>query len=334
MEKVLRASKVGFPCQRNVWYSINAVEKGITGTVSCKSQRIFDVGTALEPVIVEWLKADGWNVEYNPGSQSAEIEVIIPIYGGKLAGHPDCIISKGEIQNALIDIKTMNDRAFTQWKREGTQKAKPQYVTQLHIYAAGLMAQGRKIKHLGIAGVNKNNSDMQIDLFPYDEGTYLDIVSRAEIIANAQDPAELDGATEKWACGYCEYYGMCKHGNEALILSDTQELTKKTSDIPSTEDETIISAMKALQNARELSKQARELETDAKPVLDEKVKGKGLRGITGGGLVCTVKESTSSRFDSTAFKKAHPDIAGQYMKSTKSTTYEIKRIQGDEDSEG
>ena len=326
MEKVLRASKAGIPCSRNLWYSVN----GFPETVSSKTQRIFDVGTALEPVIVEWLKADGWDVEYNPGSQDAEIEVTIPIYGGKLAGHPDCIISKGEIQNALIDIKTMNDRSYTHWKREGTHKAKPQYVTQLHIYAAGLMAQGRKIERLGIVGVNKNNSEMHIDLFPYDEGTYLDILSRAEMIANASTGDELDGATEKWACNYCEYANQCKLDQEPFSPPEKPE-ANTDAEIPITQDETIIRAMKALQNARELSKQARELEADAKPVLDENVKCKGLRRITGGGLVCTVKESTSSRFDSTAFKKAHPDMAGQFMKSTKSTTYEIKGIRGGEE---
>ena len=345
MEKLLSASKAGFPCMRNLWYSVN----GYKENVSEKSQRIFDVGTALEPVIVEWLKADGWNVEYNPGSQDAEIEVTIPIYGGKLAGHPDCIISKGEIQNALIDIKTMNDRSYTHWKREGTHKAKPQYVTQLHIYAAGLMAQGRKIERLGIVGVNKNNSEMHIDLFDYDsfreqdikdftellfgaydEGTYLDILSRAEMIANASTGDELDGATEKWACNYCEYANQCKLDQEPFSPPEKPE-ANTDAEIPVTQDETIIRAMKALQNARELSKQARELEADAKPVLDENVKCKGLRRITGGGLVCTVKENTSSRFDSTAFKKAHPDMVGQFMKSTKSTTYEIKGIRGGEE---
>ena len=329
MDKVLRASKAGFPCSRNLWYSVN----GFPETVSPKSQRIFDVGTALEPVIVEWLKSDGWDVEYNPGSQNAEVEVTIPIYGGKLAGHPDCLMSRGEIQNALIDIKTMNERAYTQWKKEGTLKSKPQYVTQLHIYAAGLMAQGRKIERLGIVGVNKNNSEMHIDFFPYDEGTYFDIISRAEMVANASTSEELDGATEKWACNYCEYANQCKLDKEPFSPTEKPQVSADA-EIPETQDEAVISAMKALQNARELSKQARELEADAKPVLDENVKCKGLRGITGGGLFCTVKESTSSRFDSTAFKKAHPDIAGQYMKSTKSTTYEIKRIQGDEDSEG
>lgn len=322
MDKVLRASKAGFPCSRNLWYSVN----GFSENVSAQSQRIFDVGTALEPFIVEWLRMDGWNVEYNPGSQNAEIEIAIPVIGGMLAGHPDCIISKGEIQNALVDIKTMNDRAFTYWKRSGSLKTKPQYVIQLHIYAMGLMKQGRKIERLGIVGVNKNNSDMHIDFFDFDENIYNSILNNAELILNAKEIPIYDCPTEKWACNYCEFHDICKLHNEPSG-NDTEQAKDIVQDIPVTHDETIINAMKALQNARELSKQARALENDAKPVLDRNVKDKGLQGITGGGLICSVKETTSTRFDSTAFKKAHPELVPLFTKSTTSTTYEIKNLQ-------
>ncbi len=319
MDKVLRASRAGFPCMRNLWYSVN----GFPETVSPKSQRIFDVGTALEPVIVEWLKADGWNVEYNPGSQNAELEVTVPIEGGKLAGHPDCIISKGEIQNALVDIKTMNDRAFTHWKREGSLKTKPQYVTQLHIYAMGLKEQGRKIEHLGIVGVNKNNSDMYIDLFDFDESTSLDILIRAECIVNAEGVPEFECPTEKWACSYCELARQCELDREPFLQPEAHEAK---SEVPITDDETIIKAMKALQNARELLKHAKELEADAKIVLDENVKDKGLCTVQGGGLLFSVKERISQQLDTSAIKKEHPEIAMQYTKTVSSTVYNIKPL--------
>ena len=151
---------------RNLWYTVNGYVDADTDT---GAQRIFDVGTALEPVIVEWLRAEGWRVEYNPGSQKAALQVEIPMKGGKLTGHPDCVISKGEIENALVDIKTMNDRAYRFWKREVTLKSKPQYVTQLHIYALGLKKMGREISLLGIVGVNKNNSDMHKEIESYAE---------------------------------------------------------------------------------------------------------------------------------------------------------------------
>ena len=76
MEKVLRASTAGFPCERSLWYSVN-VEADCEPDE--RRQRIFDVGTCLEPLIVEWLRRDGWEVEYNAGSQSAPLELNIPL---------------------------------------------------------------------------------------------------------------------------------------------------------------------------------------------------------------------------------------------------------------
>lgn len=331
MDKVLRASKAGFPCARNLWYSVN----GFPETVSPKSQRIFDVGTALEPVIVDWLRAEGWTVDYNPGSQNAEIEVTLPVIGGILAGHPDCIISRGNINNALVDIKTMNDRAFTYWKRSGSLKTKPQYVIQLHIYAMGLIKLGRKIERLGIVGVNKNNSEMHIDFFDFDENICNDILNNAELILSAKEMPEYDCPTEKWACDYCEFAKQCKLDKEPFSAKQKEApIASNDKQFPVTQDETIINAMKALQNARELSKQARELEHYAKPVLDENVKDKGLQGITGGGLLCSVKETNSARFDSSAFKKDYPELVRKFTKNTTSTTYEIKNFMGDDYVEG
>ena len=203
----MSASKAGFPCRRNLWYTVNNV--GGERSNDIRTQRIFDVGTCLEPLIVEWLRQDGWTVEYNPGSQEAETKIEVPVNGGKLIGHPDAIISKGEIQNALVDIKTMNDRSFTYWKRQGTEKTKRQYVTQLHIYAMGLMAQGREIEHLGIVGVNKNNSDMHIDLFNFDALYANELKQRTEELFKEQIAPEFNCPSEKWACFYCEYAENC-----------------------------------------------------------------------------------------------------------------------------
>ena len=317
MDKVLRASKAGFPCLRNLWYSVNGYQE----VVSQKSQRIFDVGTALEPYIVEWLKTDGWEVEYNPGSQNAELEVTVPIIGGKIAGHPDCIISKGEIQNALVDIKTMNEWAFKTWKKKGTLITKPQYVTQLHIYAMGLQRAGRTIERLGIVGVNKNNSEMHIDFFNFDEGTCIAIMNRAETIINASEAPEFDCPTEEWACGYCEFSQICKPTEKICT-----EIQDNGEPIPVTQDETILNAMKTLQRARDLTKQAKALETEAKETLDENVRDKGLSAIQGDGLIFTMKQKTQTRFDEKALNAEHPELAGKYTKQVIATTYDIEQL--------
>lgn len=205
MEKILRASKAGFPCDKNIWYSINGYE----GLTDSNTQRIFDVGTALEPVIVKWLELDGWTVKYNPGNQEALTELLIPLNGGKLAGHYDCIISRANEPEILIDIKTMNDYAYKVWKKAGTLKTRPQYADQVHIYAYGLMLQGMRIKELGILGMNKNNSSYYLERFKYDSERMKGILARSEYILSCESAPESGTRMESWCCRYCEYSRIC-----------------------------------------------------------------------------------------------------------------------------
>lgn len=316
MDKVLSASKAGFPCSRYLWFAVN----GNSGNVSPKSQRIFDVGSALEPVAVHWLRLDGWNVEYNPGSQNADISVSVPVNGGILTGHPDCIISKGDIQNALVDIKTMNDRAFRLWRQEGTLKSKMQYVIQLHIYALGLRRSGRDIQKLGIVGVNKNNSEMFIDFFDFDQSIANNIIERAQNIFSLTQPPEDICPAEAWACAYCEYSGFCP------LAVQPKHSDPVGKDVATTDDETIIDAMRELKQARELGKEAKELEEHAKSVLNENVRDKGIQAIAGGGLLFELAERTSSRFDQAAFKNEHPELVAQFTKKSVAVLYNIKEI--------
>ena len=316
MSKVLSASKCGFPCERYLFYSVNGGE----GKTSSHSQRIFDVGTALEPVIVDWLRSDGWEVEYNQGSQNAPIEVSIDVDGGQLIGHPDCIISRPEgLQNVLVDIKTMNERSFTLWKKEGSIKSKPQYVKQLHVYAAGLMAQGRKIEKLGIVGVNKNNSELHMDFFDFDEDIMNSIRESAQRIFSLTDAPYENSPAESWCCSYCEFSQQCN-------LYGVPPVAKNNSDLPPvfTDSDAVIQAMHEIVRAREMAKEAKSIEDNAKNVLDELVRQKGLSTVEGGGYVCTITERKSQRFDSAGFKKVHPELMNQFMKESVSVTYDVK----------
>lgn len=309
----MRASRVGFPCDRNLFYSVNGYDE----TVSARSHRIFAVGTALEAVAVDWLREEGWDVLHNPGSQKAELELEIPVAGGRLSGHPDCIISRPSMGRILIDVKTMNERAFTRWKREGTEKNKPQYVDQVHVYANAAMAAKFSIERLGIVGINKNNSDMHIDIFDYSLERMAAIVERTERIFALSSPPEPGDRMEGWCCGYCGYAHVCE-------LRATQRDTTVGDGVGVTTEPDIVNAMELLAEARELSKAGKDLEDEAKAVLDEKVKRQGIKSIRGGALVLTLNEVVSSRFDSAAFKKAHPDMVEAFTKKSSSVRYDIK----------
>ena len=202
MQKILRASSAGYPCDRYIWYSVN----GIKGSkVSEHTQRVFDTGTCLEPFVVDCLRHDNWDVIYNPGSQEAADELIYELPSGILAGHYDCFISKGEMQDVLADIKTMNDRAFMKWRQEGTKKNQPKYYDQLHVYAGAAIQSGYSVKHLAIVGFNKNNSEIYIDIFDYDPAHFEKICKRTEAIMSSDEKPSMNSPKTEWACSYCKY---------------------------------------------------------------------------------------------------------------------------------
>jgi CRISPR/Cas system-associated exonuclease Cas4 (RecB family) len=296
-----------------LWYSANSYEQ----YRDPKSLRVFAVGTALEPVAIEWLKDVGWEVFYNPGSQNASMEHVIPVKGGEIHGHLDAIISKPNIGHILIDIKTMNDRSYTNWRRQGTEEKSPQYLDQIHVYADAAITAGLSVDQLGIVGINKNNSDMHIEIMDYSIERMMEIRARAERIFAAPSAPEPGGRLANWACNYCGYRNVCD------IQIEKQDTTVGDG-ISVTTDTDIVNAIEMLRESRDLEKTAKDLSDQAKAVLDEKVKKAGIQSVRGGSFILTLSEIASSRFDSATFKKAHPDLAQQYTKESKSVRYDVK----------
>lgn len=312
MKKIMRASKVGFPCNRNLWYSVN----GYNEIVSKKTQRTFEIGTAIEPLVVKWLMQDGWNVFYNPGSQNASQEVYIPVNpSGALSGHYDAIISKNS-EKILIDIKTMNDRAFRIWKHEGTLKKYPQYVDQLHVYAYGV-----QIFKLGVVGVNKNTSELYMDFFDYDCNRMSQIIQRTKNIFEAQQPPEAGERMQEWCCSYCGYSWLCE------IFKKKKDTSVGDGIILTTEPE-IVDAMELLYEARDLTKTGKELEEEAKAVLDKNVRQKGIKKVRGGKLILQLTETKASEtFDKKLFGNQYPDLLKEFTKiGQPGLKYDIKEI--------
>ena len=309
-EKILRASKIGFPCIRNLWYSVN----GFEGTISQRTQRIFDVGTALESIIIQWLQDDGWQVEYNPGSQDAGLEYKIPVKGGCIAGHPDCFLNS----DILIDVKTMNDRSFLQWRRQGTLKSKPQYVDQIHCYALGAINEGRKIEKLGICGMNKNTSEIRLDFFDFDKDRAEYLKLRAESIFALSEAPETT-PSEDWACKYCEFSHICP-------LNETVKDTTVGDETAVTSDKNVIDALELLQEAREMGTAATSLEKEAKKVLDENVKQRGIKSIKAGGLILTLNEVYKKSFNQKKFTAENPEIYEKYKEDKTELRYNISEV--------
>ena len=311
--KVLRASRIGTLCDRALFYSVAGAEEITTE----KSQRIFEVGKVLEPVIVSWLRNDGWHVKRNL-LDSTNKGMSLEVAGGIITAHPDCIISRDDSTLILTDIKTMNERSFRNLKRDGTIKSHPQYADQLTIYAQALRECGHNIEQLAIVALNKNNCEGYIDYFTFEPERYEALKERAERIFALDEAPEHGDRFQGWCCGYCGYSHLCELCKKDTAVGDES--------VPATDNQKVIDAVELLSESRDLEKAAKELSDEAKAVLDREVHKQGIKSVRAGNLVLILNEIKSSRLDTTALKKAHPELVSEFMKQSSSVRYDLKEV--------
>ena len=315
-DKVLRASKIGHPCDRHIWYSINGAEEIISG----QSERILELGRLLEPTIINWLRNDGWKVRRNPiDNSNDEMALNIRVNGGIISAHPDCFISRKNGEMILADIKTMNDRAFRALKRDGTLKAFSNYADQLTVYGEALFNTPIQINKLAIVALNKNNCAGYIDVFDFQPERFIELQKRAEYLFACDDAPDKGIKFQDWCCDYCGFKHICTLAKKDTAVGDAS--------IPATDNQNITDAIELLKEARELSKAGKELEDEAKKVLDVEVRQQNIKSVRAGDIVLVLNEITSARFDTAAFKKLHPDMVNEFMKTSTSVRYEIKNLQ-------
>ena len=313
--KVLRASRIGTLCDRALFYSVAGAEE-ITKE---KSQRIFEVGKVLEPVIVSWLRNDGWNVRRNMFDSSNEgMSLSLEVNGGTITAHPDCIISREDSPLILADIKTMNDRSFRSLKRDGTIKSHPQYADQLTIYAQALRECGHSIDQLAIVAINKNNCEGYIDFFTFEPERYEALKEHAEMIFALDEAPEQGDRFQSWCCSFCGFSHLCELCKKDTAVGDES--------IPATDNQEVIDAVELLSESRDMEKAAKELSDEAKAVLDREVRKQGIKSLRAGNLVLVLNEIKSSRLDTTALKKAHPELVSEFMKQSSSVRYDLKEV--------
>ena len=318
MDKILRASRLGHSCNRHLWYSM----MGYQEEISEKSQLIFDIGRTLEPIIIQHLRNNGYSVKRNPlDGSNGGLSLKLNVNGDFISAHPDCVISREDTGgNILVDIKTMNDHSFRALKRDGTKKACHQYFAQVHIYAEALRRINFNISKLGIVALNKNNAEVFIDTFDFEQESLNALLERAEFIFNCNDAPEQGSIFQDWCCDYCGYSYLCE------LCKSKKDSSVGDENIPVTENQEVIDAIELLKESRELEKAGKELADDAKAVLEREVRQQGIKSVRYGSLILILNEVKSSRLDTTALKKAHPDIAQEFTKQSSSVRYDLKEV--------
>lgn len=315
--RIIRASSIGHPCIRKIWYEMNG-DKPLFGR---KTLRIFDIGNALEEVVVNDLKSDNWEVIYNKGSQESDLETNVYIGNDAvISGHPDICMKRSSSTelsgNFLADIKTMRATAFSGWKASGTIAKYPQYADQLTAYWAGLKETpvlGWEFESMAVVGLNKDTSDIHIDVLEFDSDRLVRMIDKARYIALQDSPPD-PGEVPKWTCSYCGFNSICTRsfGCFTTKQSSSKEVTEVL-------DESVISAATRLMEAKRLKAEAEAAEKEAKALLTDYAARNSISKFKAGNVSISMRSSPRTSIDTAALEDQYPEIARQFKKTVSYT---------------
>jgi len=205
MKKRIRASRLGCRCEKRLWFYANGVEMPVSEEV----QRIFDIGKALEPMVVKWLRESGREVYYNEEGREGEEDFVLEVCGGEIVGRFDVIVDR----EVLMDIKTCGDFLFESLLMG---EVPYEYKVQVNTYFFGLKLAGRddikelidRIKKVGIIGVHKASGKLAEVVFDPDVSLFSEALGRACRVFTVQDPQSLQ--EHKDECARCEFKNLCR----------------------------------------------------------------------------------------------------------------------------
>ena len=141
---------------------------------------------------------------------------------------------------------------------------------------------------------------------------------RAERIFALDEAPTQGDRFQGWCCGYCGYSHLCELCKKDTAVGDES--------VPATDNQEVIDAVELLSESRGMEKVAKELSDEAKTVLDREIRKRGIQSVRCGNLILILNEIKSSRLDTTALKKAHPELVSEFMKQASSVRYDLKEV--------
>ena len=203
----LRCSSIGKACDRRAWFALRwAAEKE---RHSGRTLRIFENGNIREGVVLKMLHMAGIDVREIDEATGRQHRIILA--GGALTGSCDGIaenVPDGPKTPHLVEIKTMNAKRWTEWRRKGVAASDPEYFAQAQLYMHGL-----GLTRCLFVAENKDTQDIEVERLHYDAAVALHHVARAERIAAATEaPPRLSDDPNWYECRFCPAHAVCHGG--------------------------------------------------------------------------------------------------------------------------
>lgn len=193
----LGMSQLGHDCARYLWYYFRWAA---TQKHTARTERIFRRGDLEEARIISYLSATG--------ILTVDTQLAMEDVQGHLRGHAD-----GKVTNipdlpsetALLEIKTMNEKAFKDITKNKLKMSKPEYFIQLMVYM-----HYQQEKYGLFVATNKNTEELYIEIIDYNEKVATKAIHRAiDIIHTTVPPSRLSDDPKFYKCGWCAYKAQC-----------------------------------------------------------------------------------------------------------------------------
>lgn len=192
----LGMSEVGSKCQRKIWYSFRWAYKVV---LTPREMRILERGKLEEPDVLRDLAEAGMSVT---GEQSEIIDET-----GHIKGHVDGIVTNvpgAERIVHILEIKTMNNQWFNQYRKNGLVKSHYEYYVQVNQYM-GWLSLTRTL----FVSTNKDTEERVFERIKFDKQCYRDYKRIAFEVVIAGSPPPRIGTRTYLECKFCRARNIC-----------------------------------------------------------------------------------------------------------------------------
>lgn len=194
----LGMSQIGHECDRYLYMYVHQLFRQ---ELTAQQLRIFERGDMEEPRIYK-------DLEKIPGVKIEGTQDRMSDFDNRFRGHCDGKIlgvPTAEKTWHVLEIKTMNDKAFKEFKKHGMEKAKPGYWVQGQMYMGYL-----KLNRILWIVTNKNNEARGYERAHFDKDMFEFYRARAKRILEATElPDRIGSGPHYFQCKWCGAKDVC-----------------------------------------------------------------------------------------------------------------------------